>query len=150
MIDKGQHKVDTVIRAYRHAIGKFRNVVVKPGAKTWDNAIAFFDMQTTLSRPLDEIMKSAVNLYSPEWLEQTFKTPYPPFPMVVSEAARKRVARGFKPRVKSTPEQLDKQAREIASTLSTTMGTKALEMAQTWPSDPDLRELVQKYLKEAE
>lgn len=148
MIDKGQSKVEAVLSSYRKAIGRYIRPKYGPATKTWANLVAFFDMQYEIKRPLDELMKVAATLYSPDWLLEKFKTPYPPLPMVVSEAARKKVARAFKPRVKSTPEQLNKQAREIAATLSSTMGGRALEMAQTWPSDPDLRALVQKYLKE--
>lgn len=146
--DKTPRIVESVISSYKHAIrNNFVKPRVVPGSKTEANVLAFFQLTHTLHRTLGEVMNAAVKLYSKEWLKETLKAKYPPLAMVVSEAARKRVARGFKPRERSTPEQLEKQAREVAATLTTTMGAKALEIAQTWPEDPELRKLVQEYLK---
>lgn len=151
MIDKSQRAVDTVIAAYQFAIrNRFVKPRVTPGSKTWNNAVLFFQLQTVTARSLGDIMHAAIKFYSKEWLQETLGAKYPPFSMVVSEAARKRVARGFKPRERSTPEQLQKQARDIAATLTTTMGAKALEVAQVYPDDPALRKLVQQYLKEGD
>jgi hypothetical protein len=149
MIEKENQIVESVIASYQQAI---RNRFVKPrvavGGKTWNNALAFFQLPQVTGHTLPDVMHAAVKGFSKEWLKETLNAKYPPFPMVVCESTRKRVARGFKPRARSTPEQLMKQAREIAATLATTMGTRALEMAQTWPNDAELRKLVQKFLKE--
>lgn len=150
MIEKGKSAVDAVIAAYQGAIrNRFVKPRVLPGSKTWDSAVLFFQIPAKTGHSLRAVMEAAVAGFSKEWLKDTLNSKYPPFAMVVSESTRKRVARGFKPAERSTPEQLLKQARDIAATLTTTMGTKAWEMAQHWPPDEELRKLVQQALKES-
>lgn len=137
-----------VCQAYRTAIhNPFVRPFIKPEGKSWNNCLAFFALCKKLDRSLIEVMGVAVKKYGKEWLKMNLKKDFPPLPMVVCEANLKWLVREFKPRVKSTPEQLEKQAREIAATLTTTMGARAIDMTTHWPEDPVLREKVREFLR---
>jgi hypothetical protein len=96
------------------------------------------------------LMEESIGMYGGEWCRETFKTPFPPFNVVVGLKARRRLLKNHKPKIAQTAEALTNQGRDIAHNLVNMMGaTGAMELVKGgWPADERLRASVLSFLQE--
>lgn len=143
-----------VADAYRRAVGRkygkpIRTPSLKTGSKTGNAAVKFLQLATELKKPLIDLMEVALGRYESSWCNDTFGRPFPPITVTISEKNQDRIRSNWKDRQAMTPEQLRRQARDIANTMKTVSGIEgALEILDGgWPEDESLRVEIRKFLQ---
>lgn len=142
---------DIVVSAYKGATG-LRWFKGKRGPATDQNCREFVRLQFLLKLPVSALMEEALGFYGVEWCQETFKSKFPPFNVVIGEKARRRLVRGHRPSVPQTVASIEIQAKDMAKNLVGCLGKDgALSLVQEgWPQDERLRSAIFFILKEGE
>lgn len=141
---------DTVTRAYAEATKRPRFWKAKRSEKIEQSCREFMRLQFLLSTSTAALMAEAVGMYNSEWCQEIFRSPYPPFNVVVGEKCRKRLIHAHRPKVPQTAQSIEIKGKEIARNLISLMGKdEALSIVQEgWPQDERLRAAVMFEIKE--